>query len=175
MRPVRRALLRAERDALAFSFGYKCASCHALLHPGWHADHVTPLADGGAHTVSNLQPLCATCHTLKTARENSTRAHSAYSSAEQREEQEQEQEEQREEQQETVGLTDKCTAAFAVWRARSESFRVLRYQRIAGMRLDDIRRGKVLVTKTRNASHEAPYTSADLAYDLRYGYVALRT
>jgi hypothetical protein len=164
MRAVRRALLRTERDALAFSFGYKCASCSSMLQPGWHADHITPLADGGAHAVSNLQPLCAPCHTIKTARENSTRAQSCQqnTSAEQQEQQ-------------TVGLTDKCTAAFAVWRARNESFRVLRYERIAGMRLDDIRRNKVLVTKTRNAQREAPYNSADLAYDLRYGYVVLRT
>ena len=167
MRAVRRALMRTERDALAFSFGYKCASCSSMLQPGWHADHITPLADGGAHSVSNLQPLCAPCHTIKTARENSTRAQSCQQniSAEQ----------QHQQRQQTVGLTDKCTAAFAVWRARNESFRVLRYERIDGMRLDDIRRNKVLVTKTRNAQREAPYNSADLAYDLRYGYVVLRT
>ena len=168
MRAVRRALMRTERDALAFSFGYKCASCSSMLQPGWHADHITPLADGGAHAVSNLQPLCAPCHTIKTARENSTRAQSCQqnTSTEQIEQQQ---------RQQTVGLTDKCTAAFAVWRARNESFRVLRYERIDGMRLDDIRRNKVLVTKTRNAQREAPYNSADLAYDLRYGYVVLRT
>ena len=158
--------MRTERDALAYSFGYKCASCHALLQPGWHADHVTPLADGGAHAVSNLQPLCAPCHTIKPARENSARqprrdpraprAPRAPAGA-------------------AGCLTDKCTAAFGVWRARDESFRVLRYERIAGMRVDDIVRSKVLVTKTRNAAHEAPYTSADLAYDLRCGYVALRS
>jgi hypothetical protein len=169
MRAVRRALLRTERDALAFSFGYKCASCSSMLQPGWHADHITPLADGGAHSVSNLQPLCAPCHTIKTARENSTRAQSCQHNSISAEQLEQQQ------RQQTVGLTDKCTAAFAVWRARNESFRVLRYERIAGMRLDDIRRNKVLVTKTRNAQREAPYNSADLAYDLRYGYVVLRT
>jgi len=169
MRAVRRALLRTERDALAFSFGYKCASCSSMLQPGWHADHITPLADGGAHSVSNLQPLCAPCHTIKTARENSTRAQSCQHNSISAEQLEQQQ------QQQTVGLTDKCTTAFAVWRARNESFRVLRYERIAGMRIDDIRRNKVLVTKTRTAQREAPYTSADLAYDLRYGYVVLRT
>jgi hypothetical protein len=169
MRAVRRALLRTERDALAFSFGYKCASCSSMLQPGWHADHITPLADGGAHSVSNLQPLCAPCHTIKTARENSTRAQSCQHNSISAEQLEQQQ------RQQTVGLTDKCTAAFAVWRARNESFRVLRYERIAGMRIDDIRRNKVLVTKTRNAQREAPYNSADLVYDLRYGYVVLRT
>ncbi|NDD75230.1 MAG: HNH endonuclease [Gammaproteobacteria bacterium] len=167
MRAVaRRALLRTERDALAFSFGYKCASCSSMLQPGWHADHITPLADGGAHSVANLQPLCAPCHTIKTARENSTRARSAP---------EQQQEQQEQQKKQTVCLTDKCTAAFAVWRARNESFRVVRYERIAGMRLDDIARNKVLVTKTRNAQREAPYNSADLTYDLRYGYVVLQT
>jgi hypothetical protein len=171
MRAVRRALMRTERDALAFSFGYKCASCSAMLQPGWHADHITPLADGGAHSVSNLQPLCAPCHTIKTARENSTRAQSCQQNSNSTGTAEQ----QHQLQQHTVGLTDKCTAAFAVWRARNEPFRVLRYERIAGMRLDDIRRNKVLVTKTRNARREAPYNSADLAYDLRYGYVVLRT
>jgi hypothetical protein len=73
MTVARRTMLRSERDALAFSFEHKCAACKALLQPGWHADHVIALADGGDDTMANVQPLCAPCHTVKTARENSGR------------------------------------------------------------------------------------------------------
>ena len=38
--------------------------------PATEVDHVTPLADGGTHAWSNLQPLCKPHHSRKTAREN---------------------------------------------------------------------------------------------------------
>jgi hypothetical protein len=160
---ARKGLLRAERDALAYKFGYKCASCAVLLQPGWHADHVTPLADGGANEIANMQPLCAPCHTGKTARENSARvprvsrpvrvpeAHKFR----------------------VIALTDKCTAAFAVWRARGEPFRVERYERIAGLCMDQIVRAGIAVTKTRTAQRETPYNMTDLKHDLRSGLVVL--
>jgi 5-methylcytosine-specific restriction endonuclease McrA len=34
-------------------------------------DHIIPKADGGADDESNLQPICAECHRMKTAREDS--------------------------------------------------------------------------------------------------------
>lgn len=42
--------------------------------PEWHADHIVPLEDGGAHLLANAATLCAPCHILKTAEENSARA-----------------------------------------------------------------------------------------------------
>jgi GTPase SAR1 family protein len=71
---VRRVLRGSERDAISFAFGHSCAGCRKLLQPGWHADHIIALADGGPDEPQNMQPLCAPCHTLKTARENSSRA-----------------------------------------------------------------------------------------------------
>ena len=64
----------SERDAISFAFGHSCAGCRKLLQPGWHADHIIALADGGPDEPPNMQPLCAPCHTVKTARENSSRA-----------------------------------------------------------------------------------------------------
>ncbi len=63
-----------ERHALSLTFEHRCAACRALLPAGWHADHVVPLADGGADDEGNMQPLCTHCHALKTARENSRRS-----------------------------------------------------------------------------------------------------
>jgi hypothetical protein len=67
---TRRVRLGTERDALSFSFEHKCAGCRKLLQPGWHADHILALADGGPDEQQNMKPLCAPCHTLK----NSARA-----------------------------------------------------------------------------------------------------
>jgi hypothetical protein len=66
--------LPTERHALSLIFEHRCAACRALLPVGWHADHVVPLADGGADGAGNMQPLCPPCHALKTARENSSRS-----------------------------------------------------------------------------------------------------
>lgn len=44
--------------------GGRCAGC---LKPvtSYHADHVVPLALGGAHDISNIQVLCAPCNLSK--------------------------------------------------------------------------------------------------------------
>ena len=34
------------------------------------ADHTVPLAEDGVDDESNLQPVCADCHTIKTAEES---------------------------------------------------------------------------------------------------------
>jgi hypothetical protein len=161
---MRRALMRTERDALAYSFEHKCASCRALLQPGWHADHIQPLADGGSNGLENIQPLCAPCHTLKTARENSARGRRGPLTGVV----------SRSDRTREIALTEKCTAAFDVWRARGEPFRVERYDLINGRCLDQLATERVSVIKTRNAKRAAPYNTTDLKHDLRCGFVVLR-
>ena len=43
-----------------------CRTCGA---EATHVDHIVRLKDGGTHDVTNLQPLCASCHGLKTYNE----------------------------------------------------------------------------------------------------------
>ncbi|MGG7572565.1 HNH endonuclease [Streptomyces sirii] len=45
---------------------YACVACGA---PWEHVDHIVPLARGGAHSIDNLQPLCAACNLSKSARD----------------------------------------------------------------------------------------------------------
>lgn len=40
----------------------------------WQADHVVPLADGGAHALDNLRLLCVSCHKERSASQASARA-----------------------------------------------------------------------------------------------------
>ena len=44
-----------------------CLFCGA---PAVHVDHIKPLRYGGTNDASNLQPLCAACHSRKTASED---------------------------------------------------------------------------------------------------------
>lgn len=44
-----------------------CRMCQR--EPSAHVDHIKPKADGGEDIESNLQGLCARCHSKKTARE----------------------------------------------------------------------------------------------------------
>lgn len=41
-----------------------CCSCG---RPGAHVDHIQPRAQGGSDEHANLQTLCASCHSRKTA------------------------------------------------------------------------------------------------------------
>lgn len=50
------------------------AEFHERYLPGWAADHIVPLVDGGTFDIENLQTLCLACHKQKTAREASARA-----------------------------------------------------------------------------------------------------
>jgi 5-methylcytosine-specific restriction endonuclease McrA len=58
---------------------YTCQSCgyraeEAFAPDDLHADHITPLRDGGhPFEERNHQTLCADCHTEKTAQENADR------------------------------------------------------------------------------------------------------
>jgi 5-methylcytosine-specific restriction endonuclease McrA len=45
-----------------------CAECGALLRPGWHADHVTPVNAGGKTEPVNGQALCPRCNLRKGGR-----------------------------------------------------------------------------------------------------------
>lgn len=53
-----------------------CEECQAngRTTPGHHVDHIVPLSAGGQHELSNLQTLCASCHSRKTNRERRERA-----------------------------------------------------------------------------------------------------
>jgi 5-methylcytosine-specific restriction protein A len=48
-----------------------CRECRKLdiLTPATDIDHVTPRSAGGSDEVDNLQALCHSCHSRKTARE----------------------------------------------------------------------------------------------------------
>jgi 5-methylcytosine-specific restriction endonuclease McrA len=61
------------RVRIAFDQRYNCAMCAQLLEPPWHIDHITPLCSGGSNDRSNLQALCAPCHTGKSAAETTAR------------------------------------------------------------------------------------------------------
>lgn len=55
---------------LAAKQKWKCKTCKKLLPLAAQADHVIPLALGGADNMNNLQMLCANCHAEKSRRES---------------------------------------------------------------------------------------------------------
>lgn len=46
----------------------KCGSCKISLKKRWHVDHIMPLKLGGSNAASNLQILCVSCNTRKSAK-----------------------------------------------------------------------------------------------------------
>lgn len=50
--------------------GFKCAKCGFDNLGALEIDHIKPRHLGGDHSKSNLQILCANCHTIKTREEN---------------------------------------------------------------------------------------------------------
>jgi len=44
-------------------------NCRTCGREATHVDHIVRLKDGGTHDVANLQPLCGSCHGLKTYNE----------------------------------------------------------------------------------------------------------
>lgn len=54
----------------------RCAKCTRRLVPGQFAfDHIVALVNGGTHSESNLQPLCASpCHLEKTKTDVATKS-----------------------------------------------------------------------------------------------------
>jgi len=49
-----------------------CREClkQGRLTPATEVDHIVPLASGGTNDLENLQPLCHSCHSRKTAKED---------------------------------------------------------------------------------------------------------
>lgn len=49
-----------------------CVDClkHGRTEAAHHVDHIIPLRKGGTHAAGNLQSLCASCHSRKTAKED---------------------------------------------------------------------------------------------------------
>ena len=46
--------------------GYQCQVCGDLVHgKRAHVDHIVPKSKGGSDEVTNLQTLCASCHSKK--------------------------------------------------------------------------------------------------------------
>lgn len=63
------------RQRIALAHNYTCAHCGLL----WRShidqiDHITPLEQAGNNDDSNLQPLCVSCHEIKTSGENHSRS-----------------------------------------------------------------------------------------------------
>jgi hypothetical protein len=56
-------ILGNEWVALVASYGNRCLCCGAT--DGLTLDHVQPIARGGAHNLSNAQPLCRSCNSRK--------------------------------------------------------------------------------------------------------------
>ena len=56
-----------------------CEMCGRKLSPAdmWQADHIIPLALGGAHSEVNLQCLCDWCHAGKTKKDAAAKSKSA--------------------------------------------------------------------------------------------------
>lgn len=54
---------------------YKCHICGGEIdRPGWHADHVPPLKDGGENRESKIKPAHEVCHRRLTAQQAIERA-----------------------------------------------------------------------------------------------------
>lgn len=63
------------RQRILERWGSLCHLCGgAITKPGWHADHVKPLKDGGENRESNLKPAHEPCHRKETARQAIERA-----------------------------------------------------------------------------------------------------
>lgn len=47
----------------------RCAICKNILPKGYHVDHIYPIAKGGKHEPNNIQLLCPSCNTRKSAKD----------------------------------------------------------------------------------------------------------
>lgn len=62
---TRRRFSAKARAALFLAARGRCALCGEKITGRWEADHVVPLALGGADTVAQLQVCCRPCHVAK--------------------------------------------------------------------------------------------------------------
>jgi len=52
--------------ALCKAMGYRCAYCgEKFAYKDLTEDHITPLSQGGNHTLSNILPACRSCNCRK--------------------------------------------------------------------------------------------------------------
>jgi 5-methylcytosine-specific restriction endonuclease McrA len=63
---VRKGFTAKQRKAVYDASEGLCCGCEEPLQPGWHCDHILPLALNGKHALSNWQGLCPSCHIGKT-------------------------------------------------------------------------------------------------------------
>lgn len=65
----KRNVTNAMKKVVGANYKWKCAGCSSMLDEGYQVDHILPLFKGGTNDISNLQPLCGTCHNKKSIRE----------------------------------------------------------------------------------------------------------
>lgn len=65
----KRHVTNAMKKTVGANYKWKCAGCSTTLDEGYQVDHIVPLFKGGTNDLSNLQPLCGTCHNKKSIRE----------------------------------------------------------------------------------------------------------
>ena len=67
----RHYLNQLEKEKLILSFDSECANCNINCDfKDFEIDHIVPLSSGGSNDITNLQPLCISCHKEKTKIEN---------------------------------------------------------------------------------------------------------
>lgn len=59
---------QANRRAVKKRDANVCYLC-GTIDPDGHADHITPIAEGGPDTVDNMAWICRPCHATKSGRE----------------------------------------------------------------------------------------------------------
>lgn len=57
------------KKEISFNQSYKCNICFSILPPTFQIDHIIPWSLSHDDSESNLQALCANCHSLKTTKE----------------------------------------------------------------------------------------------------------
>jgi 5-methylcytosine-specific restriction endonuclease McrA len=61
---------KAARREVLLRDGYQCQACGAVVTgKAAHVDHIQAKRNGGSDETTNLQTLCASCHSRKTCRE----------------------------------------------------------------------------------------------------------